>query len=71
MTINEVKKLIEFARDWNSGMSVPDMAKKYAVKEVTVRSRVASLRKKGVKLPKRTSGLALTEKDIAKINDSL
>lgn len=71
MTITEVKKLIEFSRDWNSGMSVADMASKYGVKPVTIRSRVSALRKKGVNVVKRSSGLQLTEKDVESINKSL
>ena len=71
MNVNDVRKLIEFSRDWNTGMSVKEMASKYGVKEASIRSRVSSLRKKGVKLASRKGGLALTEQEVAKINAAL
>lgn len=72
MTVSEVKKIIEFSRDWNNGMSVEDMASKYAIKPMSVRSRVASLRKQGVKLASRKRGIGkLEEKEVVEINKAL
>lgn len=62
-------QLIMFCKDWNAGVSVKEMAIKYAIKPVTVRSRVASLRKKGVKVEKRSA--AKVEIDVKTINRSL
>lgn len=47
---------IQFAKDWNAGMSVKDMAAKYGVGIPTVRNWVAHLRKKGVNIVKRVRG---------------
>ena len=48
------------------------MASKYAVKPVSVRSRVASLRKRGVKLASRKRGIGkLEEKEVVEINKAL
>ena len=68
---SEVKMAIEFARDWNNGVSVADMASKYSIKPATVRNRVASFRKKGVNLVPRSRGFSLGEDDVKKINAAI
>ena len=60
---------VQFAKDWNSGMSAADMAKKYAVGQATIRNWVATLRKKGVNLKKRVKGGYPI--DVEKINAAL
>ena len=62
---------VQFAKDWNDGMSTKDMAKKYAVPIGTVRNWVASLRKKGVNLTKRQGVGGGYPIDVEKINAAL
>ena len=71
MNVNKVKTVIEFSRDWNSNMDVKEMAKKYAISVATVRSRVSSLRKQGVKLVSRKRGINLSDSDVAAVNKEL
>ena len=71
MDTNEVKKVIEFARMWNNGDSKEAIAKFYNIKVSTVSNRVATLRKKGIKLHKRVSRTAFTKKEIDEINKAI
>lgn len=61
---------IEFAKSWNAGRPVKDLAEAYKVKPSTIRIWVATLRKKGVKLESRQSRTKW-EMDVAKVNRSL
>ena len=65
----DTKRLIAFCQDWNAGMKVADLGQKYGYKVSGIRNLVATLRKKGVKLKKR-SGKTL-EVDVEKINRAL
>ena len=71
MNTSELKLVIEFVRDWNAGMSIDDMAKKYSIKPVTVRSRISAFRKKGINIQSRRAGLVFLKKDIDAINKAL
>ena len=72
MNTTELKKVIEFSRDWNDGMSVDEMASKYAIKVSTVRSRVNAFRKQGINLSKRSGArFAFGDKDVAEVNKAL
>lgn len=60
---------IVFSVDWNAGMTANELAEKYNTDVAVVRSWVASLRKKGVKLTPRRGGIG--DIDVKKINDNL
>lgn len=65
-----VKDWIQFAKYWNEGMTVKELAEKFGASEATVRNWVNVLRKKGVKLQSRVRGTQydLSEDDINTIN---
>lgn len=66
--------IVKFVKDWNSGMTVPDLAKKYKLSEASVRSTATSLRRKGVNVENRKKkGIvaSLSEKDVAEINKQI
>ena len=72
MDTKELRKVIEFCRDWNAGMDTNELVSKYGYKNIgSLRGAVASYRKKGVKLVKRSKGYGLTEKDVEAINRNL
>ena len=65
-----VKDWIQFAKMWNSGKTVKELAEQFGCTEATVRNWVNVLRKKGVSLEKRTRGTQydLSKEDIDSIN---
>lgn len=69
----QVKDWIQFAKFWNKGMSVKELAHKFGASEATVRNWVNVLRKKGVSLNKRVRGTQydLSKDDVASINKHL
>lgn len=56
MDMYKPESWVQFAKDWNAGLSAKELGKKYAVGTATVRNWVAMLRKKGIKLEKRVKG---------------
>ena len=65
----DTNQWIAFCQDWNAGLTAKELAVKYGASVPTVRNWVASLRKKGVNLKKRTA--SHLEIDVAAVNRKL
>lgn len=60
---------VAFSIDWNNDMATKELARKYGASEQTIRNWVNTLRKRGVKLNKRTR--SHLEIDVEEINSFL